>query len=74
MDKVKSFLKSFLKFFVKATPTLTTAAIAAETLSGNPELIPLTQGAGAAAEALSTGLDKATDASQTTQTIDTVGR
>lgn len=48
MNKIKSFFSSFFKFFSKNTDALVTAAIIAETATGNEELVLATKKAGKA--------------------------
>lgn len=58
MNKIKTFLKSFFGFFARNTSTLVTAAVIAEKVTGNDELIATTQSVGHAVEAGAEALSK----------------
>lgn len=57
-SKVGSAFKSIFSFFSKNTATLTEAAVIAETITGNADLIPTTQAVGKAVQQGATVLDK----------------
>lgn len=76
IDHVKNFIGELdadmllvLRGLGHIAPLATQAAIAAETLTGNVELIPMTQAAGAAASAIGLSANTATNSLQTVSVV-----